>query len=108
MIELGLPQLSASDYADFTNLFLTSRFSISKLPAFTLSHFPTAHSADKSSLLDRRVDSAAVARRARLVGEALACSVYADRNKCSGDLMQGALDPEQAGGVDMWTEEFSR
>ena len=52
------------------------RFSIRRLPAFTLSGHGKALTPEHSSILDRSVDAKALASNTRVVAEALACSLY--------------------------------
>ena len=52
------------------------RFSIRRLPAFTLSGHGKALTPEHSSILDKSVDAKALASNTRVVAEALACSLY--------------------------------
>ena len=52
------------------------RFSIRRLPAFTLSGHGKALTPEHSSILDTSVNSKALAANTRVVAEALACSLY--------------------------------
>ena len=52
------------------------RFSIRRLPAFTLSGHGKALTPEHSSILDTSVNTKALAANTRVVAEALACSLY--------------------------------
>eukprot|EP00096_Caligus_rogercresseyi_P011019 TRINITY_DN4200_c0_g1_i1.p1 TRINITY_DN4200_c0_g1~~TRINITY_DN4200_c0_g1_i1.p1 ORF type:complete len:610 (+),score=178.76 TRINITY_DN4200_c0_g1_i1:88-1830(+) len=62
------------------------RFSIRRLPAFTLSALPSHSSLKRNSILDREVSHEVIHSRTRLIAEALACSIYA---QCNGELFSG-------------------
>ena len=55
------------------------RFSIRRLPAFTLSSLAAPTAGLRSSLLDTALDTAVLQSNTRLLAEALACSLYQDR-----------------------------
>ena len=59
-------------------LILLLRFSIRRLPAFTLSSVSSATSQERNTLLDTRdsIDAEKLQMHARVVAEALACSIY--------------------------------
>ncbi len=63
------------------------RFSISKLSAFTLSRHASAFAPEKTTILDRSVDQAAILRNLHLLSEALACTVY----ELQGDTCRGQV-----------------
>jgi len=71
------------------------RFSIRRLPAFTLSGHGKALTPEHSSILDKSVDAKALASNTRVVAEALACSLYPQlaANGCQGQLFTGSLEP---------------
>jgi len=73
------------------------RFSIRRLPAFTLSTLAGPQSPTRATILDtvETVPAAALEQHARVIAEALACSLYpklADGG-CSGQLFAGSLSP---------------
>ena len=73
------------------------RFSIRRLPAFTLSTLPGPQSPARATILDtvETVPAAALEQHTRVIAEALACSLYpklADGG-CSGQLFAGSLSP---------------
>jgi len=72
------------------------RFSIRRLPAFTMSSLSTPLTAERSTLLDTTVDPSIVSRNTRLVAEALACSLLpklTETEGCTGKLFSGSLSP---------------
>merc|ERR1712130_15054 len=75
------------------------RFSIRRLPAFTLSSVSSANSQERNTLLDTRdsIDTEKLQMHARVVAEALACSIYpklaSGPGGCSGQLFAGSLAP---------------
>ena len=71
------------------------RFSIRRLPAFTLSGHSKALSPEHSSILDTVASPAVMARNTRVVAEALACSLYPQlaASSCQGQLFTGSLEP---------------
>merc|ERR1711973_556696 len=75
------------------------RFSIRRLPAFTLSSVSSATSQERNTLLDTRdsIDAEKLQMHARVVAEALACSIYpklaSGPDGCSGQLFAGSLSP---------------
>ena len=75
------------------------RFSIRRLPAFTLSSQANPNNQERNTLLDTRdsVDTELLQKHARIVAEALACSIYPKLvgagQGCSGQLFAGSLSP---------------
>lgn len=71
------------------------RFSIRRLPAFTLSGQGRALTPEHNSILDTQVDATYMARNTRIVAEALACSLYTQlaSDGCQGQLFAGSLAP---------------
>ena len=73
------------------------RFSIRRLPAFTLSSLSGPNSPERNTLLDTRdaMDTELLQKHARIVAEALACSIYPKlaEGGCSGQLFGGSLSP---------------
>jgi len=75
------------------------RFSIRRLPAFTASSMSGPNSQERNTLLD--VEQSArpemLQRNARLIAEALACSIYPKLGQgeegCTGQLFTGSLSP---------------
>ena len=89
------------------------RFSIRKVPAFTLS---TANSfqSKAATVTDTSVDADLLATNIRLISEALACVLYEyDPSACQGNLF-GQLTGGDASAhvsrsnVDKWTEYFAK
>jgi hypothetical protein len=68
------------------------RFSIRRLPAFTLSRLESHDSTDRSSILDMHADPDKIYNQVKTIGEALACTLYnyADEG-CSGKVLEGSL-----------------
>ncbi|XP_023344303.1 nicalin-1-like [Eurytemora carolleeae] len=85
--------------ADDTLSWEHERFSIRRLPAFTLSHFTSPRNPERQTLLDStsEVSGAVLQRNTRLVAEALACSLYPrmEKTTCSGELFSGSLEPKE-------------
>lgn len=85
--------------ADETLSWEHERFSIRRLPAFTLSHIASPRTPERQTLLDTAasVSVPALQRNTRLVAEALACSLYPRMEKtgCTGDLFSGSLEPQE-------------
>lgn len=80
------------------------RFSIRRLPAFTMSHHAGPRTQERSSLLDTvdSVSNEVLERNTRVIAEALACSLYprlADTG-CKGQVFAGSVTPtsESLGG----------
>jgi len=73
------------------------RFSIRRLPAFTLSALPKPLGAERATILDTQVSADTLAATSRLVGEALACSIFPRlvqaEGGCSGQMFSGSLTP---------------
>lgn len=83
------------------------RFSIRRLPAFTLSTLSGPQSPARATILDtvETVPAAALEQHTRVIAEALACSLYpklADGG-CSGQLFAGSLSPS-AGSLAGWLD----
>lgn len=78
------------------------RFSIRRLPAFTASSLSGPNSQERSTLLDTQqsVEPQTLQRNARVIAEALACSIYpklAEGSQgCSGQLFSGSLSPTES------------
>lgn len=75
------------------------RFSIRRLPAFTLSHHSGPRTQERGSLLDTvdSVSSDVLQRNTRIIAEALACSLYprlADTG-CKGQVFAGSVTPTE-------------
>lgn len=70
------------------------RFSIRRIPAFTLSRLSSFDTMERSSLMDQYVDVDLVYNQVKTIGEALACTLYnyADEG-CSGNVLTGSLAP---------------
>jgi len=90
--------------ADDTLSWEHERFSIRRLPAFTLSHHSNPRTQERGTLLDT-VDSVSedvLQVNSRLVAEALACSLYPRlaETGCSGQVFAGSVTPtaESLGG----------
>jgi len=85
--------------ADDTLSWEHERFSIRRLPAFTLSHLASPRTPERQTLLDtpNAVSVKALQRHTRLISEALACSLYPRMERsvtaCSGQLFSGSLEP---------------
>jgi len=73
------------------------RFSIRRLPAFTVSTESRAAAPQHASILDTQVDVSALEKHTRLIAEALACSLYPGLavSGCQGNLFTGSLAPTQ-------------
>lgn len=76
------------------------RFSIRRLPAFTLSTLSSPQSPERATILDTAdsVPASALERNTRVIAEALACSLYPKLGEggCSGQLFAGSLAPSSA------------
>lgn len=78
------------------------RFSIRRLPAFTASSMPGPNNQERNTLLDteKSVEPEALQRHARVIAEALACSIYPKLSNgvqgCSGHLFTGSLAPTKS------------
>ena len=81
------------------------RFSIRRLPAFTLSGQAKALTPEHATILDTVVEPAVVAANTRVVAEALACSLYPalGAGGCRGQLFTGSLEPS-ASSLGGWLE----
>lgn len=81
------------------------RFSIRRLPAFTLSGQGRALTPEHSSMLDTQVDTKSLAKNTRIIAEALACSLYPQlaTETCQGQLFTGSLEPT-ASSLDGWMD----
>jgi len=86
------------------------RFSIRRLPAFTLSSMSSPGSGERNTLLDTgdSVDTKQLNTHARVIAEALACSIYPKLAEagCSAQLFSGSLAPTPeslAGWLDLVT-----
>jgi len=73
------------------------RFSIRRLPAFTLSTLSTPNTPERATILDTAtsVSPAVLEKNTRLIAEALACSLYPKlaEGGCTGQLFAGSLAP---------------
>jgi len=83
------------------------RFSIRRLPAFTLSALSKPLTAERATILDKEVSEEKLAVSTRLVGEALACSIFprlvnSDLG-CSGQMFSGSLTPNKQS-MEGWME----
>jgi len=91
--------------ADDTLSWEHERFSIRRLPAFTLSHMGSPRNPERQTILDTTaaVSRDALQRNTRIVAEALACSLYPrmEKNKCTGELFSGSQEPKVAS-LDGW------
>jgi len=81
------------------------RFSIRRLPAFTVSGQGRPLTPEHNSVLDTQVDTKALARNTRIVAEALACSLYPQLavDSCQGQLFTGSLEPTTSS-LEGWLE----
>lgn len=85
------------------------RFSIRRLPAFTMSTAETSESTNRlPTLMDKSLDPELVAANVRLIAESLACVVYDyDASACQGDMFEGETDSVVAKeNVVKWAEYF--
>ena len=66
------------------------RFSIRRLPAFTLSNIESHDTLDRvPTILDRTVDTKQIAKNARIIAEALACTIFDYKEtSCQGTMFQ--------------------
>jgi len=73
------------------------RFSIRRLPAFTLSHHASPRTQERATLLDTadRVDEQVLQTNTRIIAEALACSLFPKlaETECSGQVFAGSVTP---------------
>ena len=74
------------------------RFSIRRLPAFTLSSVSSPSNPERNTLLDssNSVDTEILQKNVRIIAEALACSIYpklSAAGHCSGQLFSGSVSP---------------
>ena len=70
------------------------RFSIRRIPAFTLSRLATHDTLERSSLMDQYADADKLYKQVKNIGEALACSLYNySPEGCSGNVLSGSLAP---------------
>lgn len=78
------------------------RFSIRRLPAFTASSMSGPNNPERNTLLDTKksVEPQTLQRHARVIAEALACSIYPKLAQgiqgCSGHLFTGSLAPTKS------------
>ena len=72
------------------------RFSIRRLPAFTLSSLKTHDNVDRGNLMDNYADPEDLYQKVKKIGEALACSLYNYAPEgCSGNVLTGSLAPSR-------------
>jgi len=77
------------------------RFSIRRLPAFTLSHHSSPRTQERSTLLDVTdgVSASTLQTNTRLIAESLACSLYPGLvdgvSGCSGQVFAGSVTPTE-------------
>ena len=61
----------------------------------TASHYSTPSSMERNTILDREVDNKVVLRNAKLMSEALACTVFdLPEEACEGRIFEGSHSPE--------------
>jgi len=79
------------------------RFSIRRLPAFTLSHMSSPKTTTRQTILDSptSVSTEALQRNTRIIAEALACSLYRKMETpgsgdCTGQLFAGSWEPKES------------
>eukprot|EP00088_Acartia_fossae_P036569 TRINITY_DN3777_c0_g1_i2.p1 TRINITY_DN3777_c0_g1~~TRINITY_DN3777_c0_g1_i2.p1 ORF type:complete len:596 (+),score=158.91 TRINITY_DN3777_c0_g1_i2:27-1790(+) len=82
------------------------RFSIRRLPAFTVSHLSNPKALDRQTILDTpaSISTKVLERNTRLLAEALACSLYprmeaaagGEAAGCSGQLFAGSWQPKES------------
>lgn len=83
------------------------RFSIRRLPAFTVSRMSNPSGTDRSSIVDTQVDHEVVYKQVKNIGEALACTLYNYASEgCSGHVFSGSLSPSKQS-VDTWLQHMS-
>ena len=82
------------------------RFSIRRIPAFTLSQLNGPSQLDRATIFDQQVDQKVILDNTKVIAEALLCTLY-NLKTCTGQFFVGSLAP-QAKPVNMWTEYFAR
>lgn len=72
------------------------RFSIRRLPAFTLSALKTHDPMERSDLMDNYADPEDLYQKVKQIGEALVCTAYNYAPEgCSGNVLSGSLAPSR-------------
>ena len=82
------------------------RFSIRRMPAFTLSQMDGPNQLDRTTMFDRKVDPKVVRDNTKVIAEALLCTLY-DLKTCSGQFFVGSLAP-QLKPIQVWSDYFAR
>ncbi|GAB6032445.1 hypothetical protein CHUAL_011083 [Chamberlinius hualienensis] len=96
--------------ADDVLAFEHERFSIRRLPAFTVSHFQSAKASNRNTILDERsnVDLKKLNRNVRIIAEALAHQIYNISDEETIDIFSGTLKVQEesiAGWIDFLTSQ---
>ena len=72
------------------------RFSIRRLPAFTLSGLKSHDKMERTDILDTHTDAKDLYKKVKTIGEALACTLYNYNDEgCSGNVLSGSLTPSE-------------
>ena len=72
------------------------RFSIRRLPAFTLSGLKSNDKTERTDILDKSVDDQELFKKVKIIGESLACTLYNYAEEgCSGNVLAGSLAPSK-------------
>ena len=82
------------------------RFSIRRMPAFTLSQLDGPNPLDRATIFDKHVDTKVVRDNTKVIAEALLCTLYGLKT-CTGQFFVGSLAP-QAKPIQAWTDYFAR
>ena len=82
------------------------RFSIRRMPAFTLSQMDKPNQLERATLFDKNVDAKIVRDNTKIIAEALLCTLY-DLKTCSGQFFVGSLAP-QLKPIQVWSDYFAK